>query len=116
MPVKRLINGTTIAQTKRRTVSYYHLELPCHTVILAERMPVESYLDAGDRANFNSDGATTRLFPNFAERLDVARNWEARAVAPLVLTGPKLDIIRRMVAAKERRSAVAPDVAQTGNA
>jgi collagen type I alpha len=51
-PVKLLINDTTIAQVKRDRVTYYHAELPEHEVILAEGLPVESYLDTGDRTNF----------------------------------------------------------------
>ena len=92
VPVKLLINGTSIAQEKWDGVRYFHVELPRHAVILAEGMPVESYLDTGDRANFRQDGATVRLFPDFAARLspDAAMAWEMRGAAPLVLTGPRL--------------------------
>ncbi len=96
VPVKLLINGKTIIQEKRSSVTYYHVELPEHAVILAEGLPTESYLDTGDRTNF--DGAETiRLFPDFATRLasDAARAWQARGVAPLVLTGPALAAARR---------------------
>jgi T5SS/PEP-CTERM-associated repeat protein len=100
IPVKLLINGTSIAREPRDRVRYFHVELPRHAVIRAEGMPVESYLDTGDRANFNQDGATIRLFPEFASRLapDAALLWETRGAAPLVLTGEKLAAARRMVA------------------
>src|ERR1019366_700567 len=45
VPVKLLINGTSIAQVKQNRVTYYHVELPRHAVILAEGLTVESYLD-----------------------------------------------------------------------
>jgi len=60
---------------------------------------VESYFDTGDRADFNNDGGTIRLFPNLSSGLDAARNREARAAAPLVLTGANLDAARAAVAA-----------------
>jgi hypothetical protein len=101
IPVKLLINGTTIVQVKRTNITYYHVELRRHDVILAERLPVESYLDAGDRANFDNDGKTIRLFPDFMARLapDAARTWEMKGAAPLVLAGPALQIARTAPAA-----------------
>jgi autotransporter passenger strand-loop-strand repeat protein len=88
VPVKLLVNGGSITQVKRNHVAYYHLELPEHAVILAEGLPVESYLDIGDRANFTGNG-TIRLFPDFAARLapDVALAWETKGAAPLVMSG-----------------------------
>jgi T5SS/PEP-CTERM-associated repeat protein len=99
IPVKRLVNGTGIAQSRRDRVTYYHVELPEHAVILAERLPVESYLDLGDRANFDRGYETIRLFPDFAARLapDAAMMWETRAVAPLVTTGEGLSAARQTV-------------------
>ncbi len=56
VPVRLLINGSTIATVRRAMVTYFHVELPCHTVILAEGLPVESYLNVGDRADFRDGG------------------------------------------------------------
>ncbi len=97
VPVKLLVNGTTISQVKRDRVTYYHVELPHHEVIGAEGLPVESYLDTGDRADFGGDAI--RLFPDFTARLafDTAAVWETRGVAKLVLGGDRLDAIRREV-------------------
>jgi hypothetical protein len=69
-------------------------------VVLAERLPVESYLDLGDRANFNNS-AVIRLFPDFIAQLalDTARLWEMRGAAPLVMTGPVLEKVRTVVGA-----------------
>jgi len=105
VPVKLLVNGTSIAQQRRPRVTYYHVELPRHAVILAEGLPVESYLDAGDRTNFHQDGATIRLFPDFAARLapETASLWETRSAAPLVMTGTALEAARRLVVDRPRR-------------
>ena len=96
--MKLLINGTSIVQVKRGTVTYHHVELPEHAVILAEGLAVESYLDVGDRANF-SGGAVVRLFLDFSARLvpDPALVWETRGAAPLVMKGPLLEAMRKLV-------------------
>ena len=100
VPVKFLCNGTSIKQVKRRRVTYHHVELPGHAVILAEGLPVESYLDTGDRAHFAGQ-PTIRLFPDFATRRTdaLALAWEARGAAPLVVTGARLAAARATVAA-----------------
>ena len=65
-------------------------------MILAERLPVESYLDVG---NFHRDHETIRMFPDFTARFapETGQAWETRAVAPLVTTGEALAAARRMV-------------------
>jgi hypothetical protein len=97
VPVKLLIDGDSIAQVRRDRVRYFHVELPRHCVILAEGLTVESYLDAGDRANFE-DGTVIRLFPDFSGRLETAVLWEAQGAAPLVQAGEALAAARRCVA------------------
>lgn len=94
IPVKYLINGTTIVQTPRSTVTYYHIELTRHGVVFAEGLSVESYLDTGDRSKFSNGGEPVVLHPDFA-----SRKWEAEGCAPLIVTGPKLS------AAQHRASA-----------
>ena len=90
IPVKHLINGTTIDQVPCAEVTYYHVELPKHSVLLAEGLAAESYLDVGDRGNFTNGGEPVALYPDFA-----SRNWEANACAPMVVTGPELQAARR---------------------
>jgi hypothetical protein len=99
VPVKLLINGTSIAQVKQNRATYYHVELPRHAVILAEGLTVESYLDTGDRADFHHGDATIRLFPDFAARLapESALLWETRGAAKLVMTGDELEAAKRLV-------------------
>jgi hypothetical protein len=92
IPVKCLINGVTIAQVPVEEVTYYHIELPHHAVLLAEGLPAESYLDTGDQTNFANGGGPIALFPDFASRV-----WDAEGCAPLVVTGPELDSARHWV-------------------
>jgi collagen type I alpha len=100
VPAKHLINGTSIAQVKMDRVTYYHVELSQHAILLAEGLPAESYLDTGDRTNFANGGGAVALHPDFASRI-----WEAEGCAPLVVTGAKLEAIRQRVNARARRAA-----------
>jgi hypothetical protein len=95
IPIKHLIDGTTITQVSRSTVTYWHIELMRHDIILAEGLPVESYLDTGDRSAFSNGGAAMALFPDFA-----SRTWEAMGCAPLVVAGSELAALRNLVAAR----------------
>ena len=111
IPVGQLANGTSIAQVPVGKVTYYHVELPRHDVLLAEGLPVESYLDTGDRSNFANGGGPMRLFPHFLSAPNAPVVWEARGCAPLIVTGPKLDAVRERVNARAqflvKRGAVA---------
>lgn len=93
IPVKYLLTGNSIAQMQVDTVTYYHVELHRHDVLLAEGLAAESYLHGGDRANFANGGAGVRQFHNFTALL-----WEACGCAPLIVTGPQLSAARRLVA------------------
>jgi hypothetical protein len=110
IPVKCLINGSTIAQVPMDEVTYYHIELARHDVVLAEGLPAESYLDTGDRSNFANGGGPMQMFPDFSARL-----WEAYGCARLVVTGPELDAARALVnsraAATAQNAAVAKHAA-----
>ena len=57
VPVRYLVDGTDIAQVPRRSVTYWHVELPRHEVLIAEGVPAESYLDTGDRDRAECDVA-----------------------------------------------------------
>lgn len=94
IPVKHLINGCTIVQVPCDEVAYYHVELPRHSILLAEGLPAESYLETGGRGNFANGGSAIVLHPEF-----VARQWDAEACAPLAVTGPQLAAARQWLAA-----------------
>jgi hypothetical protein len=89
IPVKYLINDKTIASVRRNKVTYYHVELPRHAVLLAEGLTVESLLPDSDRSGFVNGGGAIALHPDFHSQA-----WEAHGCAPLVVTGPLLDKVR----------------------
>jgi autotransporter passenger strand-loop-strand repeat protein len=99
IPVKHLVNGRSIAQVAADEVTYYHLELPQHAVVLAEGLPVESYLDTGDRSGFTGAEGPRALHPVFgSERTDITLVMDALGCAPLRVTGPEVERTRATLA------------------
>jgi hypothetical protein len=97
IPVKYLINGTSIAQVKVAEVMYHHVELAVHDVLIADGLAAESYLDTGDRANFSNGGGTLVLHPHFSSHV-----WEAMGCATLVVSGREIESVRQRLAARAR--------------
>jgi hypothetical protein len=91
--VRYLVNGRTITREPRAEITYWHVELAEHDVIMAENLPCESFLDTGNRAAFANGGRVVDLHPGFA-----SRTWEAQGCAPLVVTGAALKAARRRLA------------------
>ena len=85
IPAKLLINGMTIRQElETRSVTYYHVEMPKHSILLAEGVAAESYLDTGNRSFFSNAGLALMLHPEFHVNAGL-RHWEADACAPLTV-------------------------------
>jgi hypothetical protein len=81
VPACHLVNGATITRETPGAVTYYHLELARHGVLLADGMPAESYLDNGNRGEFSAQsGRPAGRQPSCAR---------------LVTSGPHLARIRR---------------------
>jgi hypothetical protein len=54
-----LVNGATIRREHDTpVVTYHHIELATHSLLLAENLPVESYRDTGSRADFTHTSGT----------------------------------------------------------
>jgi hypothetical protein len=85
IPVRYLINGRTIVQERVARVTYYHVELERHDLLLASGLPCESYLDTGNRGAFTNGGGALQLHPDFAQTA-----WAVRSAAPPALSGPVL--------------------------
>ncbi len=94
IPVKHLVNGDSIVQIPVASIRYFHLELSSHDVVFAEGLPVESYLDTGDRDNFSHGDGPVRLFPNFGCTDRASYYREAHGCAPLRITGPEVAAVR----------------------
>ena len=52
--IRYLVNGSPVVQEPVDEVTYYHVELEAHDVILAEGLPCESYQDTGNRARLRT--------------------------------------------------------------
>ncbi|MFT8674870.1 MAG: Hint domain-containing protein [Acetobacter sp.] len=83
VPTRLLVNGRSIFYDKSISVyDYYHIETEQHSVLIADGMPTESYLDTGNRRTFRRDGKVVVLMPsrnltwdNAAAPLDVSRDF-----------------------------------------
>ena len=92
VPVKLLVNGATILRERGCVaVTYFHVELDRHEVLLAENVAVESYIDTGNRSMFAQTSGTPRRDPVFGR----GTQWDASAYAPLCLGGATLREIRQ---------------------
>ena len=66
IPAKLLVNGASIAADPVcREVTYFHVELASHDILLAEGLAAESYLDTGNRHMFENAGPALVLHPDF---------------------------------------------------
>jgi hypothetical protein len=84
-PAKLLINDLTIVRDlSLASVTYHHIELEKHAVLIAEGVEAESYLDTGNRAYFSNAGLATILHPEFGIN-EHLRCWETDACAPLTV-------------------------------
>ncbi len=90
IPVRHLVNGATIRRHPAGCLTYFHVELDRHDVILAAGLPVESFLDTGNRGAFANGAAAIRRSAAYARRV-----WASRACAPLVERGSRLHAVRR---------------------
>jgi hypothetical protein len=102
IPAKLLINDMTIVQDRTVPhVTYVHVELEHHAVLLAEGLPAESYLDTGNRAMFAAAGAALTLHPVFPVQPGL-RCWQQDACAPLTVAPARVrPVWHRLVARAE---------------
>jgi YD repeat-containing protein len=106
IPARLLVNHRSITlEHDVAAVTYYHVELDRHDIIIAEGAQAETYLDTDNRALFEN-GAVTLLTPDFSvgQRLRVPADG---ACMPLVTdTAGVLPVWQRLA---DRAGAVAPD-------
>ncbi len=89
IPVRYLLNGVTVVQEPVSNITYWHVELPAHDVLLAHGLPIESYLETGNRGAFENGGAPLALHPDFAMTV-----WKEHGCAELVRDGAALEAVR----------------------
>lgn len=101
VPIMCLINGTTIERVKVDEVTYWHVELDEHDILLAEGLPAESYIDLGSRAWF--DGVDGALHDP-----DMALPGMPGRCRPVAIDGPVVEAERRRLDAVFAIQLVAP--------
>jgi len=88
IPAVLLVNGVTILQAQAMDeVSYFHIELDSHDVLLAESAPSESFIDDGSRGMFHNAAEYQALYPDAAQSLP-------QYCAPRLEEGQPLEEIR----------------------
>ncbi len=82
IPITHLVNGATVRrEAAAQAVTYFHVELDRHDILLAEGLECESYFDDGNRA---------AMYQELGRRCPARR-----AVAPVVTSGARLAAVRR---------------------
>ena len=91
IPAAQLVNGTSVVTCDDMDpIAYYHIELPIHAVVLAEDMPVESYVDRGDRGMYLTG------VPHESGGLEHSKSWSY--CVPIVASGALVDRVRARLA------------------
>ncbi|GAN68234.1 Hint domain-containing protein [Acetobacter orleanensis] len=91
VPARMLVNGASIFYDKSITsYDYYHVETEQHSVIMADGMLTESYLDTGNRSSFRQEGRVIALH-------GTARTWENDSAAPLCVDRAFVEPLFRML-------------------
>lgn len=84
IPALHLVNGLSIIQIEKPDqISYIHIELETHDILLAEGAPSESFVDDGSRGMFHNAHEYSKLYPE-------ARALPAQHCAPRLEDGPDL--------------------------
>ncbi len=82
VPVTHLVNGATIIrEALTAAMTYFHVELDRHDILLAEGLPCESYFDSGNRGALYGEAGR--------------RSPACKPFALSITTGPRLARIRR---------------------
>lgn len=101
IPVRMLINNHSIYYDYSITsYDYYHIETDNHSIIFADGMTTESYLDTGNRHVFASDGNVTSI------SVTPPKSWEQDASAPLVVSRNQVEPIYRQIEQRAHNMAV----------
>ena len=99
IPARMLVNGRSIVRdTTIARYTVHHVELAAHSIMLAEGLPVESYLDTGNRASFGPPGSK-RARPDLDQPSSETKrdemSWSIDAAAPLTIDRETVEPIWR---------------------
>jgi hypothetical protein len=100
VPARLLVNGASIVrETRLPKVRYFHVELDRHSIILANNLPTESYLDTDNRSFFLNAGQVVDLSPNIST-ISPSEMRETMSCAPFVHEPEEVRVIWEMLAGR----------------
>jgi Hint domain len=114
IPARMLVNNRSVFHDRSITeYDYYHIETETHSVIMADGVLTESYLDTGNRGTFLQEGSVVSIGAR------KTRSWANDAAAPLTVARDIVEPIFRRIAARAEDACVESAVASpvlTGDA
>jgi hypothetical protein len=99
VPAHALVNGCTVVRKDVESVEYWHIELDRHDVLIANGLHAESYLDVGNRGQFEGEAGVVPLIGDG----DPAEG-RVGSILPTVTTGPVLSALRERLLARAEAS------------
>ena len=108
IPVHKLVDGVSILRDTRCGGAHYvHVELARHDLLLTAGLRVESFLDTGNRGQFDRECGVRPMRDTLRQGGDglaaTLRAYAAHGCAPLCLDGPLLDAARARLRARVPR-------------
>ncbi|KXU99668.1 hypothetical protein AD929_15280 [Gluconobacter potus] len=96
VPTRMLVNGRSVFYDRSISVyDYFHIETENHSVIMADSMLTESYLDTGNRRTFTQHGEVASLGTRLGGR---QKSWEQDAAAALTVDRATVEPMFRQIA------------------
>jgi len=91
VPVERLANGASVIQEQPGSVTYWHVELPSHGLMVANGLAAESFYNTSER-----DFLTRTVREDAATSKDTPDHARSGYCLPLIDSGPRLELARRL--------------------
>jgi serralysin len=88
VPIRHLINGRGITQPPRDAVTYFHIALARHDIVLAEHLPCETLLDTDELGGFDNQHTAPEGLAFLTP------------CAPIITQGARLQAIRNQLDAR----------------
>ena len=94
IPIQELVNGSTLAYVPMDSVTYWHVELDSHDLLLANNLPAESFLEMGSNRACLDDAVAADL------PMEVLARTHADFCRPFVDGGLMLAVAREQLACR----------------
>lgn len=106
VPVRMLVNNRSIVVEDRTSFEIYHIETDPHSIIIANGVLSESYLDTGNRHGFATEDALA------VGHFDKAKHWSTDSAAPLDTSREFVEPIYRHLCSRADSVGFAQDTRQ----